>query len=87
MIAMERCPECATEFDARRVLVRSGLPMFFNALTPRKVEMPVRCPNCRHVFAGQQVRLFGFVSPDGLRWVLLGVLALCLVLVFVLPPR
>lgn len=83
----ETCPRCAATFDSRRALVRSGVPMFFNAITPRHVQMDVRCPTCGHRFDGQDVRLFGFLPPGGLRWVLVGILVLCVVLMWVLPPR
>lgn len=83
----ETCPGCAAVFDSRKALVRSGVPMFFNAITPRHVQMQVRCPNCGHHFAARELRLFGVLSPEGLRWVLVGILVVCVLLVFVLPPR
>ncbi|WP_369970339.1 hypothetical protein AB8E26_10480 [Stenotrophomonas rhizophila] len=83
----ETCPGCAAVFDSRRALVRSGVPMFFNAITPRHVQMQVRCPNCGHRFTASALRLFGVLSPAGLRWVLVGILVVCVLLVFVLPPR
>ncbi|MCF7751655.1 hypothetical protein KQ945_12930 [Bacillus subtilis subsp. subtilis] len=83
----ETCPRCAATFDSRKALFRSGVPMFFNAITPRTVQMEVRCPTCGYRFDGQDVRLFGVLPPAGLRWVLLGILLVCGVLVFVLPPR
>lgn len=81
----ETCPGCATVLDSRKALVRSGVPMFFNAITPRHVQMQVRCPNCGHHFAASELRLFGVLSPAGLRWVLVGILVVCVLLVFVLP--
>ncbi|MET4616186.1 putative C2H2 Zn-finger protein [Stenotrophomonas sp. 2619] len=83
----ETCPRCAAVFDSRKALVRSGVPMFFNAITPRHVQMQVRCPNCGHHFAARELRLFGVLSAEGLRWVLVGILVVCVLLVFVLPPR
>jgi len=83
----ENCPRCAAVFDSRKALVRSGVPMFFNAITPRHVQMQVRCPNCGQHFAASELRLFGVLSPEGLRWVLVGILVVCVLLVFVLPPR
>ena len=83
----ETCPGCAAEFDSRRALVRSGVPMFFDGLTPRRVQMAVRCPDCGHRFNARALRLFGFLSPAGLRWVLVGLVVLCVLLSWVLPPR
>ncbi|MCC7634344.1 hypothetical protein [Stenotrophomonas rhizophila] len=87
MSNLETCPRCSTRFDSRKALFRSGVPMFFNAITARNVQMVVRCPKCGYRFDGQDVRLFGFLPPEGLRWVLVGLLALCVILMFALPPR
>lgn len=67
--------------------MRSGVPMFFNAIIPRHVQMQVRCPNCGHPFAASALRRFGALSPEGVRWMMVGIVALCAPLVFVLPPR
>lgn len=87
MSNQETCPRCSTTFDSRKGLFRSGVPMFFNAITPRHVQMEVCCPKCGHRFDGQDVRLFGFLPPNGLRWAVLGILVVCVLLVFALPPR
>ena len=87
MSNLETCPRCSTRLDSRKALFRSGVPMFFNAITARNVQMVVSCPKCGYRFDGQDVRLFGFLPPEGLRWVLMGLLALCVILIFALPPR
>ncbi len=40
----------------------------------------VRCPDCKHVFSARNLKLFGFVSPNGIRLVLLAVIVMCIAL-------
>ncbi len=80
MPEMETCPKCSAKFAAREALVSSGVPLGFNVFTLSNVSVAVRCPGCRHVFPSRTIRFFGFLSPNGLRWVLFCLLAICLVL-------
>ena len=40
----------------------------------------VRCPDCMHVFSARKLKLFGLVSPNGIRLVLLAVIVMCIAL-------
>lgn len=64
------------------MLIASGVGISQNAFTSR---MQVRCPACRHIFTARTLRLFGFLPPNGLRWVVLGLVVACVVLAQVLP--
>ena len=78
MSEFETCSGCAAKFDASRALVSLGVPPFFNMFTAKGVSMLVRCPNCRRQFRSQKVRLFGFVTPNGIGWIILALLVICI---------
>lgn len=77
MRELEVCPRCSAGFAARSALVSGGVPLGFNIFTLSDVSVVVRCPGCWHVFSARKLKLFGFVSPNGLRWVLLAVILIC----------
>lgn len=76
----EVCPRCSAEFPARSALVSGGVPVGFNVFTFSDVSVMVRCPDCGHAFSARKLKLFGFVSPNGLRGVLLAVILICIAL-------
>jgi len=80
MTEAEICPKCSTAFSAREALVSSGLHLTTNVFTDRDIVMKVRCPNCWHVFPARELRFFGFLSPNGLRWAAIAFLVICVVL-------
>jgi hypothetical protein len=59
-------------FDASKALICSDLQIVFNAITPQTVDGHVRS---------------GWSHQKDLRPVLLGVIALCFILVLVPPPQ
>lgn len=75
----ETCPRCSARFEARKALVSSGVALGFNVFTLSDVSVPVRCPGCGHVFPTRTLRLFGFLPPNGVRWVLLAAILVGLV--------
>jgi hypothetical protein len=81
MQELEICPNCSTEFVARRALVSSGVPLGFNIFTFSDVAVRVRCPGCQGVFSARKDRFFGILSPNGVRWLVLAMLAICMALV------
>ena len=80
MHVLEVCPRCSAGFSARSALVSGGVPIGFNVFTFSDVSVKVRCPGCRHVFSACKLKLFGFVSPNGLRWMLAVVILICIAL-------
>jgi hypothetical protein len=85
MSATATCPRCATTFNGRKALLWSGVAPFYSPLTKRTVALRVRCPYCHHEFASPDVQLFGFLSLNGYRVVIIGLLVLCVVLAKYLP--
>ena len=83
---METCPKCSAKFAARGAVVSWGRPLGFNVFTFSDISVAVRCPECWHQFPSQTIRFFGFLSPNGLRWVLVGILAICFVVVLASRP-
>ena len=83
MSELETCSGCSEKFDASSALVSFGVPPFFNMFTAKGVSMLVRCPNCRRQFRSQKVRLFGFVTPNGIGWIILALLVTCVVVAVV----
>ena len=79
MSGTEVCPGCSTSFDARKALVSRGVPPFFNMYTVKGVSFLVRCPNCWRQFRSQKIRFFGFLTPNGVGWVVLALLAICVI--------
>ncbi|MET0349320.1 MAG: hypothetical protein ABW067_06005 [Rhizobacter sp.] len=80
MPASETCPKCSARFSARKALVSHGLRVGYNGLSGKGPE--VRCPNCWHVSESHDLRLFGFIPAHALRWVVLGILVICVLLLF-----
>lgn len=78
----ETCPKCSASFPSRKGLLMGGIRSHYNAYSPNGPA--VRCPNCWHIFPAHALRLFGFLPALQLRWVVLGLLALCVVLPFFL---
>lgn len=78
MSELETCSGCAAKFDATKALVSLGVPPFFNMFTAKGVSMLVRCPNCRRQFRSQKVRLFGFVTPNGIGCIIVALFAICI---------
>ncbi|MEH6565283.1 MAG: hypothetical protein V7756_08180 [Halopseudomonas sp.] len=70
----EVCPNCSAQFIARKALVSGGVPIGFNVFTLSDVAVMVRCPQCGQVFSARKLKLFGFLTPNGIRSVLLGVI-------------
>ncbi|WP_421568085.1 hypothetical protein [Stenotrophomonas sp. PD6] len=85
MSATATCPRCATQFDGRKALLNGGVPAFYTPFAKRTVALRVRCPYCRHEFASPDVQLFGFLSLNGYRVVVIGLLVACVVLAKYLP--
>jgi hypothetical protein len=85
MSATATCPRCATQFDGRKALVSGGVSPFYSPFSKRTVALRVRCPYCHHVFASPDIQLFGFLSPNGYRVVVIGILVACVVLAKYLP--
>ena len=86
MSELETCSGCAAKFDASKALVSLGVPPFFNMFTAKGVSMLVRCPNCRRQFRSQKVRLFGFVTPNGIGWIIVALLAICIAVAVAQAP-
>ena len=80
MHELEVCPKCSAKFSARSALVSGGVPIGFNVFPFSDVSVMVRCPDCMHVFSARKLKLFGFVSPNGIRLVLLAVIVMCIAL-------
>lgn len=87
MAKLTTCNGCSTRFDARKALVSAGGLRTTNAMYQRDVALQVRCPNCRREFTTTEVSLFGFLSPNGYRWVVVALLVVIVALMFWLPPR
>lgn len=87
MSEAEICPKCSACFSARKALVSSGVGVNQNVFPGKKVKMKVRCPECLHVFPASTLRLFGFLSANGLRWVVVAILVACVVLAKFLPAH
>ena len=85
MSATATCPRCATQFDGRKALLWGGVAPFYSPFSRRTVALKVRCPYCHHVFATPDIELFGFLSPNGYRVVVIGILVVCVVLAKYLP--
>ncbi|WP_157604443.1 hypothetical protein [Rhizobacter sp. Root1221] len=82
MSVPEICPKCFSDFSARKALLSGGVRFGYSAFSDKGPA--VRCPNCWHVFPSRNLRLFGFLPTDSLRWVVLGILAACFILSFLL---
>jgi hypothetical protein len=81
MSDLEFCPKCSHRFESRGTLVYGGVPLIFGIVTAPGVSTKVRCPGCGHLFSAEQIRFFGFLSADALRWALvLGVIGSALVI-------
>lgn len=80
----ELCPKCNAEFPAGKHLVSHGMRIGYSWFSRKGPD--VRCPNCWHVFPAQYLRLFGVLPSHGVRWVVVGILAVC-VLISVLQRR
>ena len=76
----ETCPKCSAEFSSRKALLSGGVRVGNNAFSSRGIA--TRCPNCRHIFPAQQLRLFGVLPPNALRWVVAAILVTCVVILF-----
>jgi len=87
MSEAEVCPRCSVHFSARKALVSSGVGLTQNVFPGKDVQLKVRCPHCLHIFSASTLRLFGFLSANGLRWVVVGILVLCVVLANYLPAH
>jgi len=81
MPSPEICPKCSARFSARKGLLSGGVRGGYNAFSGGGPA--VRCPNCWHVSEARHLRLFGFLPTHALRWVVLGILAVCVILSFV----
>lgn len=82
----EICPKCSAAFDARKALLSGGVQVGASMFSRRgPYALKVKCPNCWHTYPPQNHRLFGVLPPDALPWIVGGLLALCLVLLFFLP--
>lgn len=81
------CPHCSATFDARKAVIGTGGLRETNAVYQREVTLRVRCPTCTRTFSTNRVRLFGVLSPNALRVVVVGLLVVVVGLAFVLPPR
>jgi hypothetical protein len=79
---LETCPKCSAKFAARGALISGGLPFGFYVFKLSDISVVVRCPNCWHRFPSRTIRFFGFLSPNGVRWTLFCVLAICVLLLF-----
>jgi hypothetical protein len=84
MHTTELCPKCNAEFPASKHLVSHGMRVGDSWFSRKGPE--VRCPNCWHVSEAQHLRLFGILPSHAVRWVVLGILAVC-VLISVLQKR
>jgi hypothetical protein len=78
MKELEICPRCSAKFASREALVAGGVPFGFNVFTFSDVSVVVRCPDCLHLFPARKLKLFGFLSPNGIRWALLAIVFICL---------
>jgi hypothetical protein len=87
MSGRESCPRCAATFASRDAVVSWGLPLGFHVFTFSDISVAVRCPGCRHTFPARSIRFFGFLTPNGLRGVLLFLLAICVVVMMVSRAR
>jgi len=80
MKGFETCPKCSAHFEGRGALVWGGVA------TSRGFALPapsskVRCPRCGCIFAGNNVRFFGFLSAPAVCLVLLTAVVVGLLLV------
>ena len=83
MSDLEICPRCSARFEARDALIWGGVPLLLGIVTTPGVSTKVRCPGCGHSFSATQIRFFGFLSANALRWAML-LAAVGAVLVFAL---
>lgn len=81
MSELEVCPRCSAEFPARKAIVSGGMRLGYYGLQDKGPV--VRCPTCLHIFKPQTVRLFGFLRPDAMRWIVPVLLVVCVVLAFI----
>ena len=76
---MERCPNCASQFEAEKHRYSQG---FFHTLRPmwpttRVAEAyTVRCPKCSTTFISRTLRLYGLLRYSHVPWLFLGFCAL-----------
>lgn len=87
MAKFATCTACSTRFDARKALVSAGGLRSTNAMYQRDVALTVRCPYCHREFSTSDVQLFGFLSPNGYRVVVIALLVIVVGLIWWLPPR
>lgn len=78
MHTTELCPKCNAEFPAHKHLVAHGMRLNHSWLSGTPPD--VRCPNCWTVFKPQHLHLFGVVPNHAVRWVVLGILAVCVLI-------
>ena len=81
--AMEQCPICLFEFDAKKHRYPHGFPNSFMPMWPTTrfaKAFTVRCPNCSNTFLGLSLKRFGFVRYSHIPWLLAGFIIFLFVL-------
>ena len=68
MSAPETCPKCSARFEAREALDFGGVPLVRGVIFAPGVSTKVRCPGCDHIFSASNIKFFGFLSANALRW-------------------
>ncbi|MBB3197288.1 DNA-directed RNA polymerase subunit RPC12/RpoP [Roseateles terrae] len=81
MQALEVCPRCDHDFLGGKAVVSGGMRLGYYRLHDKGPV--VRCPHCLHVFKPENLRLFGFLHPDAVCWVVPAILAVCVGIAFV----
>ena len=78
-MAVAACPNCGANFEANRHRTYRGLlsdlvggDVGFSVEKQIAGASRVRCPKCDAEFVSNAVRFFGFLTPRGMLWVVVG---------------
>lgn len=80
MKGFETCPKCSAHFKGRSALLWGGAATYKGFTLPA-ASSKVCCPGCGYIFAGKNVRFFGFLSAPVLCLVLLTTVVVGLLIV------